>query len=224
MTKKQYGGNQKSTIIIVFVIIVLLIVLYGTYKYLTSYSVKGIVYRKFLDTIHDAKTHKRINKGSLTVSSYGNEYNLNFWIYIKDYIYRLNEDKIILERGSNNPTILLTKNSNTLRIKTEVENGENIESEDDYDEVNYKICDVKNIPLQRWVNINISAKDNVIDIFINGNLLKTCVINNYAKDNSNAIDICKNGGFNGFISNLLYTNQSLPIDEIKNIYKNGPQH
>jgi hypothetical protein len=218
----QKGGSTQS-IIIIIVIVILIAAIFGTYKYFDSYSVKGTLTKQFLPFIHDAKLAKRVNEGAIPTSSQGNEYNINMWIYINDYVYRYSEDKIVIKRGnddSSNPTILLTANTNTLRIITNVEN--NIESEDSENTDLANICDIPDIPLQRWVNINVSLNDKVVDVFINGNLVKTCIVNGYPKPNVGAMDICKDGGFNGFISNITFTNRARTIVDIQSVYRKGP--
>ncbi len=97
-------------------------------------------------------------------------------------------------------------------------------------EPNVEICDVENIPLQRWVNINVSVHDNVIDIAMDGQLVKSCVLSGapYISTEESLYVSPKignsgaSGGFNGYISNLQYTNKSLPLNKIYQTYKNGP--
>ena len=36
---------------------------------------------------------------SIPESSQGNEYNINMWVYVNDYVYRKDEDKCILYKG-----------------------------------------------------------------------------------------------------------------------------
>jgi hypothetical protein len=89
-------------------------------------------------------------------------------------------------------------------------------------EDNKKICDVEDIPLQTWVNINVSIMGSVLDIYLNGYLVKTCVLSGQPRRDTNNILICPNGGFDGFIANLLTSNKAYSSREILNIYKNGP--
>jgi len=225
MKKKiQMGGANTQIIIIVVVIILLVSLIFGSYYYFSSYSVQGTISRNFMPFIHDAKLEKRVNEGAIPASIQGNEYNINFWIYINDYVYRHKEDKIIINRNYN-PCILLTKEHNNLNVISHVEtdiknNIDDIESEEEETAINN--CEIKNVQLQRWVNINVSLNDTVLDIFINGNLFKTCILNGYPKPNVGALEICPDGGFNGFISDIKFVNRSLSISEIKSNYRNGP--
>ena len=97
-------------------------------------------------------------------------------------------------------------------------------------EANVEICDVENIPLQRWVNVNISVHDNVIDVALDGQLVKSCILSGapyISVEDSLRVSpkigtSGASGGFNGYISNLTYTNKSLPLHRVYNTYKNGP--
>ena len=37
-------------------------------------------------------------------------------------------------------------------------------------------CEIFNVPLQKWVNIIISLNTKVIDVYMNGKLVKTCIM------------------------------------------------
>jgi hypothetical protein len=224
MTRRVQTGGSIQNVLVIVMIIILALSVFGVYKYFDSYSVAGTQTKQFLPYIHDAKIGKRVNAGSVPDSLQGNEYNINMWIYINDYIYRYKEDKVIIQRGESydnvsNPTILLTANTNTLRIITNVET--NLDTEGEEDGLT-NICDIPNIPLQRWVNINISLSDKVLDVFLNGKLVKTGLITGYPKPNMGPLNICKEGGFHGFISNIAFTNRTRSITDIQAVYRKGP--
>ena len=220
--KSMKGGGTSELIVSGVMIILVVAIIIGLYYYFQSYSVRGNVTRDFLPFIHDAKIAKRVNQGAIPSSSQGNEYNLNFWVYINDYTYRYNDDKVILNRN-NNPNVMLSSNTNSLKVLINVEDNLNdIEGEEDDDASLINVCEVKDIPLQRWVNVNLSLNNKVMDIFMDGKLSKTCIINGYPKPNIGSMDITPNGGFNGFISSVRFSNSSLSLSEIGKFYKNGP--
>lgn len=340
-------GKGKSVVIGFLILIGLVILVVGgyyLYKHLTDYKASEEKTKILIPYIQDAKVERIIQSGSIPTPSQGNEFNMNFWIYISDYNYRKEHDKCILYRGSlvnadseNNPLInsspdvtyercnpgvWLLKYVNTLRIVVGLETkydgknescehfaGHNNDNQNqladlnisipngipsdvdistlgnvdqssispEFDissalspqqlasliqaslapvpqvaeqsdpvptssvtsepmpttsvvEPNVEICDVENIPLQRWVNINVSVHDNVIDIAMDGQLVKSCILSGapyisteeslYVSPkvgNSGAA-----GGFNGYLSNLQYTNKALPLNRIYQTYKNGP--
>lgn len=89
--------------------------------------------------------------------------------------------------------------------------------------VNAGTCDIENIPLQRWLNLNISLHDNVIDIAIDGKLEKSCILAGapiVTQDNN--LFVCRDDGFNGYVANLNVSNKALPLNKVYSIYKKGP--
>ena len=85
------------------------------------------------------------------------------------------------------------------------------------------ICEIENMPLQRWNHLNISLHDNLIDICINGKLSKSCVLPGAPiMTQTDNLYVCKDEGFNGYIANLSVSNKALPIEKVYSIYKKGP--
>jgi hypothetical protein len=250
ITNKVNSVKSESSDTIIYVgigilIIILAVAGYFIYRHYNTTRKSAIVTKNFIPLIHDSSIDKRINYGSIPESSQGNEYNVNMWVYVNDYVYRKDEDKCILYKGDVigtlnnaepennintkcNPSLWLLKNVNTLRVLIGLETkydsnkdcnqtlqacGEVIDSE---------TCDIENFPLQKWVNVNISLRSNVLDIFLDGNLHKSCILGGFPIINKGDLFICKDGGYNGYLSNLKYSNKALPSGEIAKIYKNGP--
>lgn len=211
--------NKQSLILSFVMVLIVVLALIGVYFYLNRISVKGSITRDVLPQIHDAKLPKRVNEGAIPASMQGNEFNINFWIYVNDYVYRFKEDKIVLNRGSN-PMIVLSEGTNNLKVITKPSQTFELDSEEE--DLDENICEVKNVPLQRWVNFNVSLNNNVLDIFQDAKLIKTCVVNGYPAPNVGSLDITPDGGFNGFISKVKFTNRGLNLAEMKRIYKQGP--
>jgi hypothetical protein len=84
-------------------------------------------------------------------------------------------------------------------------------------------CVINNIPIQKWTHVVISVFNNSIEVYIDGKLIKTKSLRGFPKPNLENMHVCPNGGFNGSIANLNYSNMTLPSNEIYNIYKVGPE-
>ena len=120
-----------------------------------------------------------------------------------------------------NPSVWLLKNVNTLRDLVGLETNYNSGTcnptaaacESGAQDVD--ICDIENFPLQRWVNVNITMRNNVIDIFFDGALKKSCILKGFPILTNNDMLICPNGGFNGYISNMKYSNKASPVAKLK---------
>lgn len=85
-------------------------------------------------------------------------------------------------------------------------------------------CDLKELPLQKWVNICTVMNGKTLDVYLDGKLVKTCVFNNYFKvDQSGTVaSYLQHGGFNGNFSQLQIFNTSLTPDDIYKTYLAGP--
>jgi len=232
----NYNKNLKKNItFFVILCLAMAIVIFLLYNHFTSETTTNISTKNLIPSIHDAKINIKVNEKSVPYSSQGIEYNINFWILINDYNYRLNEDKIIVQKGNSylNPSVMLEKNSNNLKIvvhtsffnqNEESESDIESESQQNFGDINdnTEIFRVSDIKLQKWININVSLIDNNLDVFIDGKLTNSFVIQGYTKINTGNLNICPDGGFNGYITKLSYTNKSLSSKQIYSIFKKGP--
>jgi len=83
-------------------------------------------------------------------------------------------------------------------------------------------CIVKMIPLQKWVNIIVSVYNQVVDIYIDGQLASSCVLKRFPKINTKDVELTPDGGFSGMISRVKFTNAAMTIQQAKSIYYEGP--
>jgi hypothetical protein len=251
-------SGSTSKVFIVIGIILLVIVLgvsgYFLYNYFTNSKVFSTS-KLLIPYIHDASIDKLFSNSSIPSSVSGNEYNINMWLYVNDYNYRHDYDKCVLFKGSKtiisnsyklngindstnnhgNPSIWLKGGENTLVVLTGLDtliSKDNCESEtscEDKTGTDYvDECEVRNFPLQRWVNVNVSLRNNVLDIFMDGTLKKSCILKGSPTTNAGDLHVFKEGdddegpGFNGYISKLEYTNKALSTVEIMKRYSKGP--
>jgi hypothetical protein len=83
-------------------------------------------------------------------------------------------------------------------------------------------CGVSNIPIQKWVNLIISIYGRTMDVYIDGKLVRTCLLPGIASVNNNAdIYVTPAGGFDGWTSRLQYYPNSLNPQDAWNIYTRG---
>jgi len=82
-------------------------------------------------------------------------------------------------------------------------------------------CDIKDIPVQRWVHITISLHNKTLDVYVNGKLTRSCTYENVPKLNDGDLHITDNGGFKGDIGEFRYFNRALDPSEIYSLYSSG---
>ena len=83
-------------------------------------------------------------------------------------------------------------------------------------------CMVENVPIQKWVNITISLYGRTLDVYMDGKLVRTCVLPGVARVNNSAdISVTPNGGFAGWTTAFKYLSKASNPQEVYNIYKDG---
>jgi hypothetical protein len=77
-----------------------------------------------------------------------------------------------------------------------------------YDSINEEVV-IPGIPMNKWVNVIIRCQNTTLDVYINGTIAKSHVLNGVPKQNYGDVYVAMNGGFSGYISNLQYFNYAL---------------
>lgn len=90
------------------------------------------------------------------------------------------------------------------------------------DEPNVSTCEIDNIPIQNWVNVIVSLYNRTLDIYLNGKLVRTCVLPGVPDVNNDApVFVTPGGGFSGWTSTFKYWANASNPQEAYNIYKDG---
>jgi hypothetical protein len=95
-----------------------------------------------------------------------------------------------------------------------------------------KPCDIKNIKLQKWVNITMSVYGNTVDLYLDGKLVRTCVLTAIPTPAPAISDtlfvgggikscVTSDGDLRGYISNVVYKSDYFTPEEAWNIYSAG---
>jgi len=83
-------------------------------------------------------------------------------------------------------------------------------------------CTVTNFPIQSWVNLLVSVYGRSLDIYLNGKLVKTCVLPNIPLiDSTQPVQITPNNGFSGWTSTFQYFSNATNPQDAWNIYQDG---
>jgi hypothetical protein len=146
---------------LVLAVVVILLLLYVIFKALTTnYTTLGTM-------------QKWSNKTTLQGSNLPNSFKANsavsVWFYIKKWV---NGAKIISFHKDAAPTPVNTlflavfkKDTNTIQIFPR----SGVSGVDD--------CEVADFPLQKWVNLIVSFNGSAMDVYVDGKLMKSCVVN-----------------------------------------------
>ena len=169
---------------------------------------------KTLSKMSDAKSNLVIPVSSLPNSGSIN-YSYSIWIYVDDWSYRYDEEKYIFIRGTIGslfvPSLTLSPIDNSAIVTISTEDTDTFE------------CTIPNIPLQKWTNITISLNNKSLDSYVNGKLVKTCVLPAVPTINTDAgVSITPEGGFSGQTARFQYWSTPITPQQAWNVYKKGP--
>ena len=208
----------KNILLILFIILLLYIVIRYLMKDVNTLS--GLVSGKTMQTI-PASSLDTSNTSSST-----SNFCYSIWFFIDDWNYRYGEPKVIFGRMSGGkgpcPTVVLGAAQNNLLISLQVYPGTDSVADTSGTNSIVHDCNVGNIPLQKWVNLIVSGYGRSLDIYIDGKLVRTCVLPGVAKiDSSSNVYVTPNGGFSGWTSAFQYWPDSCNPQKAWNIYKKG---
>jgi hypothetical protein len=192
-------------------VVVVLIVLYFIINWLFGKSNQ-------LTRMSNGNEKQSIIASTLPSNNNSSNYTYSTWFYVNDWNYRFGEPKILLGRldedKNPSPSIVFDamENNVTISVSCYGNNKKALVHE----------CNVKNFPLQKWVNLLISVYGRTLDVYIDGKLVRTCLLPGVTKVNPKSdILVTPNGGFNGWTSNFMYWDNSTNPQEAYNIYKGG---
>jgi hypothetical protein len=196
------------------VIVMLLIILWNMFYGSNSTELSQTQDATILKTI-EANTIKANNSTNFAYSG---------WIFVDDWTYKYGSEKIILSRLDKAlhpcPQITLAPYQNELVVTVQTYP----DSTNASPSVNSQIhtCTVKNVPIQSWVHIAVSVHGRSLDVYLDGKLVKTCVMPGVAKvDQTANIGITPNGGFSGYTSKIFYYPTALNPQEVWDLYAEG---
>jgi hypothetical protein len=204
----------------ILLLLVILIVIWITYKAFSKNST--------LSNNNNGKNQLIISDQDLDTSNLNtSNFTYSIWIYIDDWSYRYGQEKVILERIDNEknicPKISLGAFQNNLDVAintypNSTDSAINVSST----ATQTHNCQVKNIPIQSWVHVLVSVNGRTLDIYIDGKLVRTCVMPGVVKvpDTSNVL-ITPDGGFSGSTSTIKYLANSTNPQDAWNMYKDG---
>lgn len=225
--------DGKSILTTIFILIVLYIVI--------SYIVQDT--NKLTD-IQNGQTMTKIDASSLvknSTSSNASNFTYSIWFYVEDWNYRYGEPKVLFGRmgavSQNDsgsvagisgrdpcPAVVFGPVENNIFVSLGVFPGADVvpTTGESSSAAVIHTCSVSNFPIQKWVNLLISVYGRTLDIYIDGKLVRTCVLPGVAKVNQDApVYVTPRGGFSGWTSKFQYFPNSTDPQQAYNIYAQG---
>ena len=156
----------------------------------------------------------------------GSDFGLQYWMYISNWDYKFGADKEVIKRISPQsgttvaPRIFLSPTENTLNVQMSIfpastaagaaAPGSTSSTGDSF------TCSIENVPLQSWFSVSTTVFQRNLDIYINGRLVKSCVLPGVPKIAVGDLIVADNGGFAGSVCNInTYGSMLGPEDAMK---------
>lgn len=157
----------------------------------------------------------------------GMELTWSVWIYIDDFSYKRDEFKHVFHKGNDDINVTdkpvgMNEPNNAPGLYITPVTNDIVVVMNTFERINEDVT-VKDIPLNKWVNIIIRLdQQHNLDIYINGTMKKRHVLAGVPKQNYDDVYVSMNGGFSGYTSSLRYFNKAIGNNEILSIVKKGP--
>jgi hypothetical protein len=219
----EINSTTAGSLMMLVVAILLIVAYFGLPKLINKFSLQGgkqLVNKPvYTNSQYSLGTYEELNGNP----DFDYQYAISFWVFLDAVGPNTNasyEKYTSLLNFGNKPNILYNAKINTLMITMQQKNLEKttnnkfIEFDDNGNRILYKSNDIL---LQKWNNIIINYNGGVLDIFLNGELVKSDagVVPYYTLDN---LTIGESDGLRGGICNVVYFNKPLTASKIKNVY------
>jgi hypothetical protein len=221
--KITLGSQERGSLIMLLVIILLFIAYFNISKVFNSISTQGgtqLVNKPvYTNTEYNLGNYEELN-GS---DNFDYQYAISCWIFVDAAPPNMNSNYTkytsLLNFGEK-PNILYNGKKNSLMITMQQKDLNNVTENKliDFDEQGNRIIYINNnLLLQKWNNIIINYNGGTLDIFLNGELVKSSieVVPYYTLDN---LTIGENDGIQGGICNVIYFRKALSSQNIYFIY------
>jgi hypothetical protein len=219
--------------IVITIVVIVLILMLLRYIFSDPYT---------LQNLQDGKTASTISASSLATNGSSvpsSNFSYSIWFYINNWNYRYGESKVIFGRmgavsgqGSGSiqgvsgidpcPAVVLGAVENNISVSLGCYPGADQQPTTPGGNTVVHTCSVANVPIQKWVNLIVSVYGRSMDIYIDGKLVRTCLLPGVASVNNNAnVYVTPLGGFEGWTSKFQYFPNSTNPQEAWNIYTRG---
>jgi hypothetical protein len=195
--------------IVIGVVVVILIYLIYTWLF-------GDTTRSYLLGMHNARKSHKITGDNIPQGS-SSDYTYSIWVYVSNWD---TNKKVIFGRGETGslaaPEVSLGTTLNNVEVTLGTYSTQSSQT------VNHT-CTLENIPLQAWANIIVTLNNRALDLYLDGKLVRTCVLPGVPKTSpGSSLVVTPGGGFDGYTSNFLYFSRAVNPREAYAIYREGP--
>ena len=251
--EKLSGLASKSTIamfIIIALILIVIIVVYIVYRIKRS-DLQNVVIVKSSTRLFNNKDPFKFDAHNLPPTLNGQEYSYSMWLYLVEYPPMDNHALVFCRGGSgqnvdkSNPIVFLDKATNRLHVAVRTTMPTSDEVTLDFanplDHVleksksGFLTASVEYVPLQRWVHVVFTVQDNLLTLYLDGDIYTVANIFDMPKPAGTRPVFAGTSGdvFVGslpnlptqpraFIGKMQFYNFALMHKDVRTIYSEGP--
>ena len=182
-------------IIIGVIVIIVIVILVGTGVFIHHKRKESALKPVFFSTPHRAHEEHTIPGGK--VIPVGDVYTFTYhtFIYIKDWKYKYGFEKDIMSKGMGAyvcPSLHLSPKINDVVIRINTTRG-------------IQTLYIRNVNVRKWCHIGMCVHEQEVDLYLDGRLQSTVILENVCQVNSDDLYVTRNGGFSGLVYNLSYS-------------------
>jgi hypothetical protein len=126
-----------------------------------------------------------------------------------------------------NPNISLHPTDNSLKISVSVF-GDSSSSKSEPAPAGHSgstddvfMCEVPDIPLQTWVAVSVTLFSRNLDVYLNGKLVKSCLLSGVPKQVAGDIQLNAGGGFSGYLCSFYNYPRMLTPTDAQSFFSQG---
>ena len=224
--KFAVGENHGSDMGSLMMLVLAIVLLFGYYEIpllANKFNLQGgkqlVNQPVYTDTMYSLGTYEELNGND----TFDYQYAISCWVFLDGSAPNTNSaysKYTSLLNFGNKPNILYNGKTNTLLVTMQQKDfkEKNQNKLIDFDENGNRILyKNENVLLQKWNNIIINYNGGVLDIFLNGELVKSNigVVPYYTLDN---LTIGEDTGIKGGICNVVYFNRPLNASNLYYVY------
>jgi len=254
MDNQSNSGSPVARAIPVIIFFVGLLGVYYLYQYLFGPKTANQYVLLSEEKAADVAADKAITISSdkLPALYDGGEFTVSTWFYVSNWNHKAKKYKSIFRLGgpefdtlriylggmkpklhvrvhTHEPTAASTTTTNPGEINLENRANQSFFTQDQNESalLNEKtpMCDLPEVDLQRWVNVTVAVNGRTTDIYLDGKLVRSCVLPSFYKVDAGGYSayLLSYGGFGGYLSTTTMYDAALNPDAIYRNYIAGPQ-
>ena len=221
--------ESESIWYLVLKVVILVVVLVGLY-YLANYLLNRYLTASvntpmLLNTTKNGKQALVVSQDPTSINYIpikksenqdGIQFTYGFWFLIENFDYKKGEWKHVFHKGNSSsypnraPGVWFHPDKNSIRVY--MNTMDNI----------LEYADIDNIPVRKWVYMNVILNNKNLDLYINGYLKVRKELTSIPKQNDDDFWVNMYGGFEGYLSNIRYYSYAVDFNEIYSNIRNGP--